>query len=210
MMDVEPADEPRMDAVLTGQRLVLILRGYGVDRSLELARAAWDLGLARVEVPLQTSVDADALEAVAAAGRERGHPVGAGTVVRVEQVRTAQRLGAAFTVSPGLDADVVRACRDVGLPTLPGVSTPTEIQAAGRLGLRWLKAFPATALGPDWFRAVRGPFPDVRLVATGGIDAGNAAGYLAAGAALVAVGSAASDPGAVAALGPVLRGEPAS
>jgi 2-dehydro-3-deoxyphosphogluconate aldolase/(4S)-4-hydroxy-2-oxoglutarate aldolase len=83
------------------------------------------------------------------------------------------------------------------MPHLPGVATASEIQRALAAGFVWLKAFPATALGPAWFRAMRGPFPTVRLVATGGIDAHNAQEYLSAGALVVAVGSALSDPAQV-------------
>ena len=76
---------------------------------------------------------------------------------------------------------------------LPGVATPSEIQQALRHGATWLKAFPATVLGTGWFAAMRGPFPEVNLVATGGVSAHNAADYLAAGARAVAVGSALAD-----------------
>ncbi|MFH8252281.1 2-dehydro-3-deoxyphosphogluconate aldolase, partial [Microbacterium sp. B2969] len=76
---------------------------------------------------------------------------------------------------------------------LPGVATPTEVQLALSLGLTWLKAFPATWLGTSWFRHIRGPFPQATFVATGGIDASNAAEFLDAGVRVVAVGSALED-----------------
>ncbi|MET7611856.1 thiamine phosphate synthase, partial [Streptomyces seoulensis] len=87
----------------------------------------------------------------------------------------------------------------------PGVATATDVQAARALGLDWLKAFPASVLGPDWFRAMRGPFPEVPFVATGGIDASNAAAYLAAGAKVVAVGSALDDPTQLRSLADLLK-----
>jgi Entner-Doudoroff aldolase len=123
--------------------------------------------------------------------------VGAGTVVRVEQVEEARRAGAAYTVSPGLDVDVVRASLDAGLPTLPGVATASEVQAGVRLGLGWLKMFPAAALGPGWVKALRGPFPDIRFVATGGVTVESAPEFLAAGVRVVALGSALADPAQV-------------
>jgi 2-keto-3-deoxy-6-phosphogluconate aldolase len=76
------------------------------------------------------------------------------------------------------------------------VATATEIHRAARLGLVWLKAFPAAALGPGWFAAMSGPFPQIRLVATGGVDASNAAALLDAGAAAASLGSAFADVGA--------------
>ncbi len=88
------------------------------------------------------------------------------------------------------------------------MATPSEAQQAVRHGLTWLKAFPATALGVDWFSAVRGPFPEVKLVATGGVNAHNARDYFAAGARVAAVGSALSDPGQIELLGRILHGDP--
>ncbi len=180
--------------------VMAILRGYGPDRSVELAQTAWDLGIDCVEVPIQTPQDLEALAAVAAAGAARGRElgaaiqVGAGTVVSVAHVHQAVSAGAAFTVSPGFDPEVARASLDCGLPTLPGVATGTDIQLAVKFGLTWLKAFPAHLLGPHWFKAMAGPFPQVKFAATGGISAANAREYLDAGASVVAVGSALEDP----------------
>ena len=95
--------------------------------------------------------------------------------------------------------DAVRDPREVvletvaKLPHLPGVATPSEKQSAARLGCTVLKAFPASILSPEWFKAMRGPFPGVSLVATGGIDASNAVAFLDAGATTIAVGSALED-----------------
>jgi len=182
------------EEIFAGAPLMAILRGMGVQRSLELAATAWDLGIDAVEIPLQSGEDLEALEAVVAAGRERGRQVGAGTVLDAATVRAAAAAGAAFTVSPGLDLEVVRASEEAGLACLPGVATATEIQQAHVAGLRWLKAFPASLLGRDWFAAMHGPFPEVRFVATGGMNARTAADYLDAGAAVVAVGGALADP----------------
>jgi 2-dehydro-3-deoxyphosphogluconate aldolase/(4S)-4-hydroxy-2-oxoglutarate aldolase len=134
------------------------------------------------------------LAAAVRAGRERGMPVGAGTVITPEQVAAASAAGAAYTVAPGLDGVVLAASLAAGMPHLPGVATPTEVQQAVRAGCTWVKAFPASVLGPAWFRELRGPFPRVRTVATGGVDGHTAPQYLAAGASVVGVGSALSDP----------------
>ncbi len=182
-----------------------ILRGLPASETVTLACRAWDLGIEAVEVPVQTQDALPSLRAAIAAGRERGHGVGAGTVISVDQVRDVAAAGAAFTVAPGFDPEVATASADAGLPHLPGVATPTEIQRALRHGLTWLKAFPAGALGTGWFTAMRGPFPQVAFVATGGIDARNASGYLEAGARMVAVGSALSDPAQVGLLAELRR-----
>ncbi|WP_114561253.1 bifunctional 4-hydroxy-2-oxoglutarate aldolase/2-dehydro-3-deoxy-phosphogluconate aldolase [Desertihabitans aurantiacus] len=190
-----PASPDALDTLLAGQPVMAILRHLGPEDTVRLATTAWDLGIQLVEVPIQTPDAVPSLEAALAAGRERGRGVGAGTVISVEQVELAARLGVTFTVAPGLDTDVVAASQQHSVPHVPGVATASEIQSALRAGCRWLKAFPATVLGTSWFGAmVKGPFPGLKLVATGGIDASNARSYLDAGASLVAVGSALEDP----------------
>ncbi|WP_338699117.1 bifunctional 4-hydroxy-2-oxoglutarate aldolase/2-dehydro-3-deoxy-phosphogluconate aldolase [Streptomyces sp. Q6] len=185
--------------------VMAILRGMSEEKSVELAVRAWDVGVECVEVPVQDEEAARVLRAVVAAGAERGKPVGAGTVTSARRLGWAVSAGAAFTVAPGLDTEVARDSVAAGLPHLPGVATPTEVQAARGLGLDWLKAFPASVLGTGWFRAMRGPFPEVPFVATGGIDAENAGAYLDAGARVVAVGSALEDPDQLPLLADLLR-----
>lgn len=181
------------ETIFAGAPLMAILRGMGTERSARLATTAWELGIDSVEVPLQTPEDDRALREVVRLAAERGKAVGAGTIVSVAQVEQAVDAGAAYLVSPGLDAEVVEASRRHGIPILPGVATPTEVQRAVSLGLTWVKAFPAQWLGADWFSYIRGPFPQVRFVATGGMDAGNARVFLDAGVRVVAVGSALED-----------------
>ncbi len=175
-------------------RIMAILRGYSVDRTVELARTAWDLGVVCVEVPIQSAQAVEALAATVEAARGREVFVGAGTVTTSRAVEDAARAGATFTVAPGLDAVVARASLDAGLPHLPGVATPSDVQGAAHLGLAWLKAFPAVLLTPAWISAMRGPFPQVHFVATGGIDSTNARAFLDAGCDGVAVGSALESP----------------
>ncbi|ATO12776.1 2-dehydro-3-deoxyphosphogluconate aldolase [Micromonospora sp. WMMA2032] len=175
-------------------RVMVILRDLPPPETVRLAELAWDLGIAVVEVPIRTPGAVPALRAAVTAGRRRDRIVGAGTVRTPAQVRQAVSAGAAFTVAPALDLAVADAAVSYGIPHLPGVATPTEAQQALDHGLVWLKAFPAVSLGPAWFRAVAGPLPEACFVATGGIDAGNAAEFLAAGVRVVAVGSALTDP----------------
>lgn len=193
------------DTTFSATPLMAILRGMGAERSVRVATTAWDLGIDAVEVPLQSDEDRRALAAVIAAGRERGKLVGVGTVLDSKTVKVAADLGAAFTVSPGLDIDVVRASEQAGLASLPGVSTATEVQRAYANGLRWLKAFPASLLGERWFSAMHAPFPEARFVATGGMNADNAASFLDAGVLVVAVGSALEDDAQLAQLARVIE-----
>ncbi|WP_254408319.1 bifunctional 4-hydroxy-2-oxoglutarate aldolase/2-dehydro-3-deoxy-phosphogluconate aldolase [Streptomyces sp. AC495_CC817] len=187
-------DNSGVEELFGGARLMAILRSMGVERSLSVAATAWDLGIDSVEVTIQSPEDVEALRAVAAAARERGKVVGAGTVLTPAHVTQAAEAGAAFTVSPGLDLDLVRASHDAGLPSIPGVATATEVQRALGAGLTWLKAFPASVLGTSWISAMHGPFPEARFVTTGGMSSANAGDFLSAGARVVAVGSALEDP----------------
>ncbi|PRY00806.1 bifunctional 4-hydroxy-2-oxoglutarate aldolase/2-dehydro-3-deoxy-phosphogluconate aldolase [Allonocardiopsis opalescens] len=204
-MTTAPENPSGFDAIFGDRRVMAILRGMPPGQTVELAQRAWDLGIEQVEVPVQTPDALPSLAAAVAAARERGRDIGAGTVTTVEQVRAVAAAGAVFTVAPGFDPAVAAASAAAGLPHLPGVATPTEVQQAVRHGLSWLKMFPATALGTAWFSAMRGPFPAVRLVATGGVDARNAAEYFAAGARVVAVGSALADPEQLDLLAPLVR-----
>lgn len=182
------------DRAFASTRALAILRGYSTAQTLEYSQRAWDLGLDLVEVPVQSPQAVETLAELAEHARDRGKSVGAGTVDTVDRVRRAKEAGAAFTVAPGLDLEIARFSLDQGLPHLPGVATATDIQAARKFGLNWVKAFPASVLGTEWFKAMRGPFPDVKMVATGGIGADNCLDYLRAGADVVALGSALADP----------------
>ncbi|MFI6236364.1 bifunctional 4-hydroxy-2-oxoglutarate aldolase/2-dehydro-3-deoxy-phosphogluconate aldolase [Micromonospora sp. NPDC050784] len=196
---------PDFDHIFGGARVMAILRGLPVAETVRLAERAWDLGIDVVEVPVATADAVPALRAAVEAGAERDRIVGAGTVLDVDQVAAAADAGARFTVAPGLDLAVADAAAARGLPHLPGVATPTEAQQALRHGLTWLKAFPAISLGPAWFKAVAGPLPQLRFVATGGLDASNAGAFLHAGVRVVAVGSALSDPTQLDALAKLTR-----
>jgi 2-dehydro-3-deoxyphosphogluconate aldolase/(4S)-4-hydroxy-2-oxoglutarate aldolase len=125
--------------------------------------------------------------------------VGAGTVLDAAAASLCLEAGAAFLVGPGLDLDVVAAAREQDVAVMPGALTPTEIITAWRAGADMVKIFPAeTAGGPAYLRALRGPLPDVKMLATGGINAANLPQYLAAGASAVGVGGELVDPAAIA------------
>ncbi len=182
------------DELFDGRRVMAILRGYDPARTVELCHRAWENGVDAVEVPVQRPDAVPSLAAAVSAARDIGRTVGAGTVTTPEQVAEVVRVGAAFAVAPGTDVATAEAAARTGLPYLPGVATASEVQAAARCGLVWVKAFPASLLTPAWVGALRAPFPDLRVVATGGVDARNAPDFLAAGARVVGVGSALEDP----------------
>lgn len=182
------------ETIFSRTPVMAILRGFAPDRTLELARTAWDLGIICVEVPVQSPEAVEALAAVVRAAAGRDVVIGAGTVTTTDRVESARASGAEFTVAPGFDADVSRTSLALDMPYLPGVATPTEVERALSLGHMWLKAFPASLLTPAWITAMSGPFPEARFVCTGGIDSHNARAFLDAGARGVAVGSALESP----------------
>jgi 2-dehydro-3-deoxyphosphogluconate aldolase / (4S)-4-hydroxy-2-oxoglutarate aldolase len=153
-------------------------------------------GLPCAEVTFRTPAAADALramtEAAAEAGASPGGPalIGAGSVRRPEQVDQALEAGARFIVSPGLSPAVLRACADQAVPVIPGVATATEICVALDAGITTVKLFPAEPLGGvALISALRGPFPEVRFVPTGGIGAEQLPAYLACPAVAAVGGS---------------------
>lgn len=145
-----------------------------------------DAGVPLLEVTLDTP---GALAAIARSA-DAGRIVGAGTVRTADEVRAAADAGARFVASPHLVVPVVEAATARAIDALPGVLTPAELAHALEVGARAVKLFPAgPAGGPAYLRALRGPYPDVPIVPTGGIAIGDVADYLAAGATGVGLGS---------------------
>jgi len=151
-----------------------------VGHAVPLANALASAGLDIIEVTLRTQSALDCIREI-----RRGVPqmlVGAGTILEVEQVHAAMEAGAEFGVSPGLNDVVVQAAQRAGLPFIPGVMTPTEVERALALGSRLLKFFPAdVAGGMNMLKAWNGPYAHtgVKFIPLGGINAANAPQYLA-------------------------------
>lgn len=174
-------------------RLIVVLRRVEPrERLLALVDELADAGARLFEITLDGPAAAADLAAVRErlTGRPLPHLVGAGTVLRREQLDDAIAAAADFAVAPVLDHDLIGAALERGVPFIPGALTPTEIASAWEAGATFVKLFPASAVGPALVRELRGPLPDVELIPTGGIDAANAQAFLAAGAAAVGVGSA--------------------
>ncbi|WP_406438834.1 bifunctional 4-hydroxy-2-oxoglutarate aldolase/2-dehydro-3-deoxy-phosphogluconate aldolase [Streptomyces sp. NBC_01613] len=175
-------------AALTAHRLVAIVRGDNPAAALRTVLTLAAEGIELIEVSLTGK---DALGVIEQARQALGpdRPLGAGTVLTADDARAAHRAGADFAVTPAL-GEGVGAARELGMPVLAGVLTPTEIVTARGLGAAALKIFPAAeAGGPAYLKALRGPFPHEPFVPVGGVDEAAARGYLAAGAVAVGVGS---------------------
>jgi 2-dehydro-3-deoxyphosphogluconate aldolase / (4S)-4-hydroxy-2-oxoglutarate aldolase len=173
-----------IDAIRS-QRVVAVLRRAADPASV--VHVLREEGLGVFEITLDSQ---DALETIAVLHDDDDLVVLAGTVRTADEVRAAVEAGAQACVSPALAAEVIEACREAGVPAIPGAMTPTEIETAWRLGAEMVKVFPAARLGPEFIGDLRGPLEDIPLLATGGVDAANALDFLRAGAAAVGVGSA--------------------
>ena len=162
--------------LLCARGVIPVVVADDLSRVRPLGDALKAAGLPVAEVTFRTTAAVDALRLLA---QDPDLLVGAGTVVRPEQVEVARDAGARFVVMPGFSARVVERCRAVGMPVIPGVATATEVIAALEHDVELLKFFPAEASGGvEAMRALHGPFPDVRFIPTGGVTSANAADYL--------------------------------
>ncbi len=125
--------------------------------------------------------------------------LGAGTVLDPETARQVILAGARYIVAPVLNLDVIKLCHRYDVAAMPGCFTPTEILTAWDAGADVVKVFPATALGPAFFKDIRGPLPQVKMMPTGGVTLANAGEWIKAGAVAIGVGTALVDAKAVAA-----------
>lgn len=145
-------------------------------KAVQLAAALEAGGCGLIEITLRTPA---ALTAISEIGRQSAAIVGAGTVLNADQVRSAHAAGARFIVSPGFDLAVVETALSLGLLSIPGVCTASEIQSAWNHGIHLVKFFPAGACGGvATLRQLAGTFQDMRFMPTGGINETNLAEYL--------------------------------
>lgn len=158
--------------------VVLVLRPPDPPLAEAIASTLLAAGVGAIEVTFRAAGAAAAIDRIRAA--VPGMLVGAGTVLTREQASEALGAGAEFVVAPGSQPDVIDAVLDAGVPMVPGVATPTEVEANLARGLTLLKLFPAEVIGGvGMLRALRGPYPGVRFVPTGGIGPANLGSYLA-------------------------------
>lgn len=178
--------------------IVAVVRAPDGRQLVEVCRALADGGVPVVEITMTVP---DALDVMRHVRTELGDRVllGAGTVLDSETARAALLAGAEFLVAPTVNPDVIRLCRRYDKVVMPGAFTPTEMLTAWESGADIVKVFPADVLGPAYFKALRGPLPQVRLMPTGGVDLNTAADFLKAGACCLGIGGQLVEPKAVAA-----------
>ena len=181
--DRSVASDPVTAAVIRSG-VVAVLRAKAADGFAAVADVLVAAGITALEVTLTSQGAIDAI-----AGLRRQLPaevaVGAGTVLTADEAKASVDAGAAFLVSPVLDRTLVGG---FGVPFYPGALTPTEVFTAQRQGAPIVKLFPASAVEPRYIKDLHGPLPGVRLMPTGGIDIGDVAAWLTAGAVAVGLG----------------------
>lgn len=160
------------------ERASAILRTDSQEKAARAMEAAVHGGFRVIEFTLGTP---GAFELVHEFSRHDGLVVGMGTVMDAEQARRSVEAGARFLVSPVVDEAVIAAAREMGVASMPGCHTPTEMARAHRAGADLCKLFPAPAGGPAWVRSVLGPMPWLKIVPTNGVDEHNATEWLASG-----------------------------
>jgi 2-dehydro-3-deoxyphosphogluconate aldolase/(4S)-4-hydroxy-2-oxoglutarate aldolase len=174
---------------LDAHLLIAVVRAPSPELAVRAARAIHAGGIRLIEVTMTVP---NALGALAEAGRVLGDDVtlGAGTVLDPSTARACVAAGARFIVSPNFDPATVEMVRSLDAVSMPGALTPTEIVAAARAGADCVKVFPCSAVGgPSYVKALRAPLPDIKLVATGGVQVNNVLDYLKAGASAVGLGA---------------------
>jgi 2-dehydro-3-deoxyphosphogluconate aldolase / (4S)-4-hydroxy-2-oxoglutarate aldolase len=177
--------------------IVAVVRSPDSRQLLEVCRALVDGGVNVVEITMSVPGALDVIRQVKLALGERVL-LGAGTVLDAETARAVLLAGAEYIVAPTVNLEVIRLCQRYDKLVMPGAFTPTEILAAWEAGADIVKVFPADVVGPAFFKALRGPLPQIRLMPTGGVDLTTAAAFLRAGACCLGVGGQLVEPRAVA------------
>jgi 2-dehydro-3-deoxyphosphogluconate aldolase/(4S)-4-hydroxy-2-oxoglutarate aldolase len=177
--------------------IVAVVRSPDSQQLVEVCRALADGGVTVAEITMTVPNALDVLRQVQKALGDRVL-LGAGTILDPETARAALLAGAEYLVAPTVNLDVIRLCQRYDKLVMPGAFTPTEILTAWEAGADIVKVFPADVLGPVFFKALRGPLPQIRVMPTGGVDLKTAAEFLKAGACCLGIGSQLVEPRAVA------------
>lgn len=179
-----------MDQVLDqmlASGVIAVLRARDAKGLTQVARALGEGGVRALEITLTTPGAVASIAELSRAADEM--LIGAGTVLDAAAARSVMDAGARFVVSPVLEPDVIRVCKERDIPCIPGALTPTEILGAWRAGASLVKLFPAAAVGAGFVRDLLAPLPFLRIVPSGGVTLDSVGDWIRAGAAAVSVGS---------------------
>ncbi|WP_046470174.1 bifunctional 4-hydroxy-2-oxoglutarate aldolase/2-dehydro-3-deoxy-phosphogluconate aldolase [Allosalinactinospora lopnorensis] len=168
-------------------RLITVLRGNHATQYFDVIEALISAGVRSMELTLTTP---DTLASLSSLVHEFGSSadIGVGTVTTVGQAIRACRSGASYIVTPVTDPELIRISTDNGVAIVPGGLTPTELHSSWNHGASAVKVFPARVVGHAYTKDLRGPFPEMRVIPSGGVDLDGARAWLDAGADAVSVG----------------------
>ena len=175
------------------EKIVAIVRGIEPEKCLKVAQALYDGGIRMMEITYDQR-NPDSWETTAASIGEIAKAfegrmlVGAGTVTTTHMVELTHKAGGLFIISPNVNTDVIRRTRELGMVSMPGALTPTDVVTAWEAGADIVKLFPISTFGPGYLKAIKAPLSHIPMMAVGGINEKNIADYLAAGAIGVGVG----------------------
>ncbi len=173
--------------LLKREKVIGIIRADNARLAINAAKYFLDAGFNTVEFTMTIPQAPDCIKEIKSYG---DYSVGMGTVRNEETAKTAINAGADFIVTPHLDERVIDTAIEAEIPIIPGVSTPTEIMKALKLGAKMVKAFPSSCFGGiNYIKALLGPYPDLNILATGGVRISEITDYLKAGAICVGIGS---------------------
>ena len=176
------------------EKLVVIVRGVARDQLIPLAEAMYQGGVRLLEITYSANGSVSDEETADRIRMLSEHFVGrmyigAGTVLTERQVELTAEAGGRFIISPDVNANVIRKTRQLGLVSMPGALTPTEIMTAHNAGADFVKLFPVGDMGVGYVKAVKAPLSHVKMLAVGGVDLDNVAEYKKAGVAGFGIGS---------------------
>lgn len=187
-------DREAIIRALADEKIIVIVRGYTGDTLVSLAEAMWQGGIRFLEVTYdhggnipKTQTEAD-IRRLVSHFQGRMH-IGAGTVLSTDEVEATFRAGGEYVISPNVNVDVICKTRELGMLSMPGAMTPSEVETAHEAGADFVKLFPVVSLGASYVKAIKAPLCHVRMLAVGGIDENNMAQYLAAGVSGFGIGS---------------------
>lgn len=175
------------------EKIIAIVRGAKSEQCLEAARALYDGGIRLMEItydqsePSSWNATAEAIHAIRDEFAGRMH-IGAGTVTNIELVDLTYSASGQFVISPDTNVRVIEKTKELGMISLPGAMTPSEIMTAHSAGADIVKLFPAAELGPGYLKAVLAPLNHVKIMAVGGINKDNIRIFIEAGACGAGVG----------------------
>ena len=188
-------DKKEVLQAILDRKIVAIFRGIDPEKCSPAANAICDGGISLCEVTFDRAEKEQgyrstlkSIRNIIAGAEGRDLLVGAGTVLTTEQVSLAWSAGARFIITPNINTEVIRLANELGMVTMPGGYTPTELETAYEAGADLVKIFPAADAGPGYFKSVRGPLGHIPLVAVGGVDLSNGKAFLDAGAVGLGIG----------------------